>query len=296
MKPKVDFAFKEIMMNENARIGFLSAMLGIHPKDIRETHILNTFLRKEHETDKLGILDVRILLNSEMEIDVEIQLSELAVWPERSLFYLSKMFTEQIEQGQNYTVLKKCVNISILDFKIFDDEEDFYSCFHLREDTRHILYTDKIEFHVVELPKLPPKLKENSSDRLLWAKFINADRKEELEMIANQNSYIGSAFQQLEIISQDKQKRMEYEAREKAIRDHNQVILEAELRGEKRVKEEAEKKLEEERLKNIFTMISILLELNTEHQIIIEKLEAKYQLPAEKAKEYIHQVIENPVN
>ncbi len=27
MKPKIDFAFKEIMMNEQARTGFLSAML-----------------------------------------------------------------------------------------------------------------------------------------------------------------------------------------------------------------------------------------------------------------------------
>ena len=29
MKPKVDFAFKEIMTNEKARTGFLSAMLKI---------------------------------------------------------------------------------------------------------------------------------------------------------------------------------------------------------------------------------------------------------------------------
>lgn len=52
MKPKVDFAFKQSMMNENVRIGFLSAMLGIDPKNIKKTTILNTFLRKEHETDK----------------------------------------------------------------------------------------------------------------------------------------------------------------------------------------------------------------------------------------------------
>lgn len=99
-------------------------------------------------------------------------------------------------------------------------------------------------------------------------------------MIANQNSYINSAFQQLEIISQDKQKRLEYEAREKAIRDHNQEILEAVLRGKK-----------EERLESIFTTISILLELNTEHSTIIEKLESKYQLSEENAKKYINQVI-----
>ncbi len=58
MKPKIDFAFKEIMMDEKARIGFLSAVLNIAPKDIRETRILNTHLRKEYENDKLGILDV----------------------------------------------------------------------------------------------------------------------------------------------------------------------------------------------------------------------------------------------
>ncbi len=143
------------------------------------------------------------------------------------------------------------MNISILDFKLLEGEEDFYSCFHLREDTRHTLYTDKIEFHILELPKLPPELKENSSDRLLWAKFINAERKEELEMIANQNSYIGSAFQQLEIISQDKQKRLEYEAREKAIRDHNQGILEAETRGEEKMINLIDKLIKDERFNDI---------------------------------------------
>ena len=42
MKPKVDYAFKEIMMDEQARIGFLSAMLKLNPKEIKETQILNT--------------------------------------------------------------------------------------------------------------------------------------------------------------------------------------------------------------------------------------------------------------
>ena len=64
MKPKVDFAFKEIMRNDNARIGFLSAILKINPKDIKETIILNTDLSKVHEDDKQGILDVQILLNN----------------------------------------------------------------------------------------------------------------------------------------------------------------------------------------------------------------------------------------
>ena len=53
-------------------------------------------------------------------------------------------------------------------------------------------------------------------------------------MIAGKDPYIQSAYNRLQVISQDKQKRMEYEAREKAIRDHNQFLFEAEQRGEQR--------------------------------------------------------------
>lgn len=260
MKPRVDFAFKEIMMDEKARTGFLAAVLHINPEDIKETQILDTNLRKLHEDDKLGILDMRVLLNNNTEIDTEIQLSELKVWPDRSLFYTSKMFTEQIEKGQKYDVFKKCVNISILGFKLFKNEPDFYSCFHIREDIRGFIYTDKMEFHVIELPKLPKELKENCNSLELWAKFINAEKKEELDMIAKQNVYIQSAYDRLQVISQDKQKRMEYEARQKALFDYNQFMYEAEQRGREEGKEEGR---EEEKLAIAKNFIALGLPTDT---------------------------------
>lgn len=235
MRPKVDFAFKQIMTDEKARIGFLSAILKIRPEDIKETKILNTELKKVHEDDKLGILDVRILMNDDTEADVEIQLTELKVWTDRALFYLSKIYADQIATGQDYGVFKKCVSISVLDFDLFRGETEFYSCFHIREDARNFIYTDKMEFHVIELPKLPKELKEDCSNIELWARFINAERKEEFDMLAQKDPYIESAYEQLQIISQDKEKRLEYEARQKAIWDHNQMMREAEERGIERI-------------------------------------------------------------
>ena len=114
---------------------------------------------------------------------------------------------------------------------LFENEPDFYSRFHILEDTRHFIYTDKMEFHVIELPKLPKGLRDGSGSLELWAKFINAEKQEEFAMIAEKDPYIQSAYNQLQIISQDKHKRLEYEARQKAILDHNQSILEAEQRG-----------------------------------------------------------------
>lgn len=50
-------------------------------------------------------------------------------------------------------------------------------------------------------------------------------------MVAEKNPYIQSAYNQLKLISQDKEKRMEYEARQKAILDYNQGMLEAREEG-----------------------------------------------------------------
>ena len=100
MKPKTGFVFKEIMTDEQARIGFLSAILKIKPEEIKSTQILNTYFQEVQEEDKQGILDVRILMNNNTEINVEIQLSEQEVQTDRLLFYISKMYTEQIKIGR----------------------------------------------------------------------------------------------------------------------------------------------------------------------------------------------------
>ena len=62
MKPKVDFCFKELMEDVEVRKGFISALLNVKPEEITRTELLSTHLRKEHEEDKLGILDVRVFV------------------------------------------------------------------------------------------------------------------------------------------------------------------------------------------------------------------------------------------
>ena len=44
MKPKIDFAFKEIMYDENALKGFIAATIELNPGDIKSVKILNTDL------------------------------------------------------------------------------------------------------------------------------------------------------------------------------------------------------------------------------------------------------------
>ena len=64
MKPKVDFCFKELMEEPEVRRGFISAVLGIRPEDIVNTTLLPTHLRKESQEEKLGILDVVVIMSA----------------------------------------------------------------------------------------------------------------------------------------------------------------------------------------------------------------------------------------
>lgn len=50
-------------------------------------------------------------------------------------------------------------------------------------------------------------------------------------MLSRGNTYISSAYQRLQVISQDENLRRAYEAREKALRDYNQGMLEARESG-----------------------------------------------------------------
>ena len=89
-------------------------------------------------------------------------------------------------------------------------------------------------------------------------------------MLATKNTYIQSAYKTLQVISQDDQKRMEYEAREKAIRDYNQGMLEAEERGREEGIKEGEQRGREEGIK------ALILD-NLEEQVTQEGITTELQ-------------------
>ncbi len=222
MSPKVDFCFKELLTDEDVRRGFIAAVLGVATDTIRRTELLPTHLRKQHQEDKLGILDVRVVLEDGAQIDIEMQVIAYDYWAERSLFYLCKMFADQIHEGEDYQELKKCIHVGILNFTLFDDKE-YYSRFHIWEDVRKILYTDKMEIHVLELPKLK-KYQYPETELFRWARFFNAESREEMQMAVQGDKYMEKAYSRLVNLSADEEKRLEYEERQKAIRDYNHMI------------------------------------------------------------------------
>ena len=231
MLPSVDFCFQELMEDKEILRGFCGAILRVPPEEIEEIELLPKQLRKKHKEEKYGILDLHIRLNNGERMNIEMQSTSYDYWQESSLFYLSKMYVEQIKQGEDYDSLKKCIHVGILNFNLFRHDR-YYSRFHIWEDTSREMYTDKFEIHILELPKLA-QYEYPETELLRWAQFFGAKNREEMQMLAEQDKYIDKAYRRLEEMSADEQKRWEYEMRQKAIRDHRHMLASGRREGEK---------------------------------------------------------------
>ena len=213
MSPKVDFVFKELMSNAMVCKGFLGAVLNIPDTEIETTAINPMYNEKD-------ILYILLTLNSGNKIDVEIHLSHSKSDADKSLFYLLNMLVEQVGDKRCGNI-RKCIGINILDFR-YKDTNRFHTIYHIGENREHFTFTDVIELHIIELPKLP----ENTDGTSLydWAKFINTEDREGFQMLAKKSVYLDEAYKQLEVISQDQEKQLEYTARQKAPYDYNTMM------------------------------------------------------------------------
>ena len=116
--------------------------------------------------------------------------------------------------------LKKCIHVSVLAFIHFPDDKRCYHKISFCDIKTGTLYTDLMELHILELKKLPEKaMKEEGIIR--WMRFFGGKTKEDFKAMAGTDEYIGEAYGELEKLSADERKRLEYEAREKAVRDYN---------------------------------------------------------------------------
>ena len=237
LSPKVDFVFKRIFGNENhpkILISFLNAVM--KPKDlIKSVEIRNSDIEKEHIEDKYSRLDIKAITNEGEHINIEIQVKNEHNMIKRSLYYWSKMFENQIVEGDNYNKLAKTVCINILDFKYLKNEQ-FHNSYRLKEINTNEELTDAMELHFIEIPKL--KKLDNTqeiSDMLeAWVAFIQNPESKLVEKLEMSKEEIKEAKSELIKMSSNSKERDMYEKRKESILERISFLEGAEEKGFKR--------------------------------------------------------------
>lgn len=116
--PKTDVVFHALFRKGNEAIT-KAIISDITKEEIKEIDLnQERYLLQKFPEEKLGILDLKAVLNTGVLCNIEIQLFDKTNTIERILFYWSKIYASELSTGEDYHKLPKTICIAILDYEL----------------------------------------------------------------------------------------------------------------------------------------------------------------------------------
>jgi predicted transposase/invertase (TIGR01784 family) len=155
--------------------------------------------------------------------------------PVRLGYYVSKLFTSQLRKGQDYSSLMPTITICFLKGIMFHEVDAPHSQFSLCDLELGLRLTDRLQVHLIELPKYNFEgvsiAAANDLDQ--WAYFLNRAfvlEAEELKRLLPQPEFV-KATGVVEMIAKTPNQREQYERRLKAELDLRSFVNDARRGG-----------------------------------------------------------------
>ena len=210
LNPKIDYTFKRIfgfIGNEEITKGLISAIIDdIKIKEI--TLDCKEIQERDLQDDKLGILDIKAVLDNSIQCNIEMQMVDQSNIEERILYYWSKMYSQSVKMSKDYITSQRTIVILFTDYELKNLKgiEKYISKWHIREkEYQSYILTKKLEIAIIEIPKYKRYAGKNK-ELDIWVKFI--DKPEELRMEEiRDNKALEEAKKVLEEISMDEHER-----------------------------------------------------------------------------------------
>ncbi len=230
INPTVDFAFKKLLGSPDhpaITLHFLNAVLAGDPV-IASVEILNPIIDKDFDEDKLSILDVRARDDHGQWLNIEMQTTLPGELPERLAYYVAQQYVMQMTEGDSYRQLTPSIGICVLDGMLYPRVPDLHIDFRLRGRDPEIELTNRLQIHLLELPKYaPPSDNELIIDPIeKWAFFfqqaVNLTPQQLTDRLGD--DAFAEAAGVLEMIAKSPKDREIYEARLKLQRDEQSRI------------------------------------------------------------------------
>ena len=140
----------------------------------------------------------------------------------RILFYLSKMYSQNIKKGHDYFEANKCIAILFTDFDVkrLKNIEKYMTKWNFREEEYYdSILTDSLEIYIIELPKVKKYSEGKKLDT--WVNFIIKSGDIDMSTVEEP---LKKAKKVLEEISQDEHERYLADLREKYVLDQNNLV------------------------------------------------------------------------
>jgi predicted transposase/invertase (TIGR01784 family) len=230
INPRVDIAFKKIFgveENKDLLISLVNSIVGDSDR-IVEVTLLNPYNPQQFKSDKLSIVDIKAKSETGKRYNIEIQISDVGDYDKRALYYWAKLYTEQLQSGDDYSSLSKAIGIHILNFTSIVDTEKYHNVFHITEKETGVRYFENLELHTIELKKFSNNVRADLVDILskvknaldVWTTFLTRHEllnKDKLPLQLDDPA-LKKALNVLEVMNFNEEERETYEAHMKWLR------------------------------------------------------------------------------
>ena len=245
-----DLMFHLVFTRNTAALkGLLSVLLNIPEASIERVEVLNPMQYSEAIHSKLTILDLKLHLNDDTFVLVEMQVRKFAFWTNRALAYASRQVADQVKGRFDYDKLEPVIQISIMDYSLFPEHRRFFAKYTPRDEEGYE-FTNMLRFYVLDLTQIEAATEEQREQGLVeWAKAFRAKTWNEVRDI--ENSGVKEAVQTMELIMANPTERELIRMRQDAEYDWNTLIRAAEKQGiEKGLEKGIEKGIEQGKAEN----------------------------------------------
>ena len=252
LDPINDFAFKKIFGDENKKyilISFLNSILRL-PLDaqIVEVTLLDPTQAPHLPGAKETILDIRCHDQKNANYIVEMQVLPQSFFDKRVLYYASKAYAHQPDEGMHYSALKPVIFLGILNFEFTEDSHYLSTHCIQNIDTQEFILND-FRFTFVELPKFKKAESELSSIEEKWLYFLKHAKKLDAIPGIIHEAALKEAFQIVNRLNWDKASLELYEQRGIQVEDEMMRVHYGYFKGIAEGRQEGELKGRQEGLK-----------------------------------------------
>ena len=141
--------------HEKVAIALLNSLLRLKGDNIiKELEFLNPFNIKEHSDDKISIVDTRVKDASGRLYNIELQARSQKSFTKRFAYYLSKLYSSQLNETDGYNQLRPAIGLAILGFNLYPDSERIDEEFAFRNLDCSISLNNIMRMHFVDLTKI----------------------------------------------------------------------------------------------------------------------------------------------
>lgn len=219
-----DYLFRALLQRNNRVLkGLICSLLHLDAEQVLTVSIINPIELGETIDNRYFFLDIKVLMNNQTYINLEMQVINEHNWTDRSLSYLCRAF-DHLEHNQDYRYAKPTIQIGLLNFTLFPENPEFYATYQFLNVKNHLLYSDKLRLSVLDLTRTDLATEEDRSYHIdYWASLFKSTTWEEIKMLAQKDDVINDASSTIYQLTQEEKVRLQCEAREDYYRRQNYV-------------------------------------------------------------------------